>query len=334
MPAARRETILYLSTNDGSDTRIVKQVETLSSRYSVVFLGVGRESSAFIEKDCDDVILVRGIRNRPFTIFRQWGALVRVLAGQRIYSIHVVNEQLLVLVYPLLLFHHVVLDVFDSIFLRWNKGGDRWGWVKRIVYWPANRIIVTDENRLQLLPRFAQERASIVENFPPRYAGPTTRRDARQLTLLFAGTLAMPRGGTFVEEVLNADPNANAIMAGWLYDDGVKSLAQHPRASYRGVLPQEDVLTIAATEADYIVCLYPLTNDNNVNASPNKIWDAVQTKTPVIINTGVKVSRLVSDLNIGVVVDQGSQSILDILDILKRSQGEFEFDDQLASTHS
>jgi len=92
------------------------------------------------------------------------------------------------------------------------------------------------------------------------------------------------------------------IMMGWFSDDGAKELAKHERVDYRGVVPQQQALEVAATEADYILCVYEPINLNNINASPNKIYDAIQASTPLIINAEVKVSSLVSDLNIGIVM--------------------------------
>ena len=92
-------------------------------------------------------------------------------------------------------------------------------------------------------------------------------------------------------------------MLGWFADEASKSLREHPRAEYLGVIPQEEALKIAASQADYILCLYePRNNLNAINASPNKIFDGIQTKTPIVINREVSVASLVDDLNIGVVL--------------------------------
>ena len=48
--------------------------------------------------------------------------------------------------WPFLFFYHVVLDVFDSIFLRINIHKNKWSTFKKLVYAPCNQIIVTDES--------------------------------------------------------------------------------------------------------------------------------------------------------------------------------------------
>ena len=51
------------------------------------------------------------------------------------------------------------------------------------------------------------------------------------------------------------------------------------------------------------MCSYEPSNQNNINASPNKIYDAIQTNTPIIINNEVKVAAFVKRKNIGVILD-------------------------------
>ena len=94
----------------------------------------------------------------------------------------------------------------------------------------------------------------------------------------------------------------NIIMLGWFADDECRKLAEHPRVDYRGVIPQAEALEIAATEADYILCLYEPLNQNMINASPNKIYDGIQTETPLLINKEVKAASLVEKLNIGITI--------------------------------
>ena len=325
LAAETPQTVLYVSSNDGSDTRIYKEVRTLSREFDVIFLGVGNSEHAFIRPLCKEFHVIRGRRNWPLTVLRQVARFLHLRWIHDVHSVHVVNEQLMIFFYPFLFSTNTVLDLFDSIFLRWNLSGERVRFLKRVVYWPADRVIVTDENRRRLLPAFLHSRSEIIENFPLQYDGPFVEQRSGPLTLLFAGTLAMQRGGEFVQRLLDADDELRVIMAGWLHDNGVRRLATHDRVDYRGIIPQGDVLRISATEADYIVCIYPPTNENNINASPNKIWDAVQTGTPVIVNEEVKVSTLVRDLRCGIVVPS-TQDSLGVLGQLHNQRGQMRLD--------
>ncbi len=91
-------------------------------------------------------------------------------------------------------------------------------------------------------------------------------------------------------------------MAGWLADTTSRELCVHPRVEWCGVLPQAEATDMAAWRADYILCVYAPLNANNVNASPNKIYDAIQIKTPVIVNAEIKVSEFVAQNRLGYVM--------------------------------
>ncbi len=63
-------------------------------------------------------------------------------------------------------------------------------------------------------------------------------------------------------------------------------------------------MEIAQQKADYILCVYAPINQNNINASPNKVYDAIQTKTPLIINAEVKVSEWVKNNGLGFILEK------------------------------
>ena len=53
--------LLYLCINDGSDTRINKEIKTLSTSFDIVYLGIGRDDSkAFAKSYCRSFHLVKG----------------------------------------------------------------------------------------------------------------------------------------------------------------------------------------------------------------------------------------------------------------------------------
>lgn len=332
-----KKEILYLSTNDGTDTRINKEVRVFAQDYSVLFLGVSQEDNApFALSHCTQVILIKGKRNHPWTFIRQIWVFLHLMLTKRIYSVHVVNEQLMIFFWPFLFFKHTVLDVFDSIFLKWAIPKDKWVFLKRLVYAPCNRVIVTDENRRNLMPNFLQPRLLVLPNYPAQYKGPVTSSNSQdQLTVLFFGWLGMQRGGSIAKGLLEADERVRLIMLGWFSDEACKALTKHPRVDYRGVIPQQQALEIAATEADYILCLYEPLNLNTINASPNKIYDGIQTQTPLLINREVKVASMVENLNIGLVIPSYyPNDFAALAQLMMDNKGSFSFSPSLQNTYT
>jgi len=69
-------------------------------------------------------------------------------------------------VFPIYFKKKVVLDIFDSFFLKIDKPGDKLLWLKKIIYNKAYKIIVTDQNRQLLMPHFSNKKVFVVENYP------------------------------------------------------------------------------------------------------------------------------------------------------------------------
>src|SRR5690606_29053828 len=102
-------------------------------------------------------VTINGSARNIWSSLRFFAELWRLIRAYPGASVHVVNEPMLLLGYPLLIRRHVVLDLFDSIFLKRNAAGESAVLAKRLVYGPASRLIVTDNHRLNLLPRFARK---------------------------------------------------------------------------------------------------------------------------------------------------------------------------------
>ncbi|MBC8046658.1 MAG: hypothetical protein H7Y00_07670 [Fimbriimonadaceae bacterium] len=328
-----RKRILYISTNDGSDVRVYKEVKSLSVHYDVIYSGVGKMSDTNFAKNHSAMFhLINGKRNTVPTLARHFFFVFFILLTKRIHSIHVLNEQLMIFFYPLLFFKHTVLDLFDSIFLLKNKGGNKLRWLKWVIYLPVNKIIVTDESRKNLLPVFFQKKTIILENYPYRYNGPWNKRpNGHDLTIFFNGAIAVNRGLYVLQELLLFE-KIKIIMAGWAHDEMAKNLVINERVDFRGVLTQSEIQKIAANEADYILCMYAPVNENNINASPNKIYDSIQVRTPVIINAEVKASRFVKNEKLGFVLEAYHlQDINKVVEMLKELKGKFLFPESLVN---
>jgi hypothetical protein len=342
MKAAGEEnhkTILFISSNDGSDMRINKEIRSLNSAgFAVVFVGV--ESSAencFVKLFCKEVFLVKGPRNSPSSLLRMLLTVIQILLTRRISSIHIINEQLMIFFYPLLFFKHTVLDIFDSVFLKMNRPGDSLKLLKWLVYLPVNRILVTDERRLGLMPRFALNRCRVLPNYPSMRSAVPRQIRTRKLCILYNGWMGRNRGTEIIEGLIQTGLPVNIIMAGWFSDAYTQTLvSKYPESiDFRGVVKQETALNWSENEADYILCVYAPINENNINASPNKIYDAIHTGTPVIVNREVRISGFAEEHKIGFILPQ-----YDCLDYsalfhqLIERRNSFHWSDELKTAYS
>ena len=326
--------LLYICLNDGSDTRINKEVTTLATEFDVHYVGIGRGTDrSFAAGQCRTFTLVRGHHKQPLTFLRFWLRVAGRLLGRRYASVHVINEQLVLLFYPLLypVRRRVVLDVFDSIFLRVRR---QLSWLQRLAYGLPRVLIVTDANRHGLLPARYRPKAVVVENYPYKFSQPVPKPGrAGELTIFYNGSMSLSRGTALLQGLLETHPGVRVKMAGWVYDEPTRQLSGHPGVEFLGVITQQESMRVAAG-CDYILSLYEPINENNINASPNKIYDAIQAGTPVVINREVKIARWVEENRLGYVMDSFYAPAAGLAPELLRRKSEFAFPEPLRNTYT
>jgi hypothetical protein len=325
---AGKKRLLYVSTNDGSDTRINKEIKTLSEHFEIDFIGIGSPEKAFVKKYCKEFHLIQGSRKSLLSWLKIM-ILVNRLSFRRSYdSMHLINEQLLVLLYPLCFIQYNVVDLFDSFFLKTAHRGLHVELIRWILFLPVNKIIVTDDNRKLLMPLYLQKKVTVVENFPNAVSFVKETQTGKTI-IFYTGWMGIRRGTELMQKLVDTYEDIELWMAGWFADDATERLAQNKKVKYWGVLPQIETMRIAA-QADYILCLYAPIHDNNINASPNKIYDAIQVKTPVIINQEIMVSGFVKEHNLGIVIPEfDCKNLMAFHDELVSKKGQFNFSESI-----
>jgi hypothetical protein len=330
--------LIYLCGNDGTDTRVSKEIKSLSKKYSILFIGVKSEKP-FRHSKIDHKLFL-GSHKNFITILLMNLYLLRILfSKQKFDRLHIINEQLYVFFMPILLFFniHITLDVFDSFFLKHNIDKNKYILLKRLIYGSVDRVIVTDENRFNLLPDFVKPKSIIIPNVPFRsnlYSNPKPKR-ANKLVIAYFGTLKRDRGSEFIESLLFMKFDITILMAGWIADSFTENLiVKYPDSiKYFGVITQENANKLIYEKSDYLLCIYPANNINNIFASPNKIYDAMHTKTPVIMNSEIMTSKFVEENNLGLIIDSMNSDPAQIYNELNHNRGKYNLTNEMASSH-
>jgi glycosyltransferase involved in cell wall biosynthesis len=323
-----RPALLYISVNDGTDTRIFKEIKSLSKDFDITFIGVITPTStpSMLPVGCH-TIFIHGLRRSPLTIAKLFFQ-VAYLKPWSFKSIHVINENLALILYPLLLIsRHWVLDVFDSFFLKsTSRMVNMFKLVlQRIIYGSASAILVTDDARLNLLPAWSRSKARVLPNYPltDKQAITWKAEPVGPLKIFFSGSIGVDRGLPFLLNLIKHDPQLQVHIAGWLYDQAGKELCKHPQVTYHGIIHQSAAAQIAK-QCDYILCLYEPNIVNNIYASPNKIYDGIQAGVPVIISQEVLVSAFVRTERLGYVLESYNPAdVAIILEELKAQRGQY-----------
>ena len=320
--------LLFISVNNGTDTRIFKEIKSLSGQFQITFIGIQAPNSTadMLPPSCQK-FFIKGLRRSPLTIAKLFFQVAR-LRPWRFNSVHVINENLALVLFPLLMVsRHWVLDIFDSFFLKSPSFITTIfkAILQRIIYSSASVILVTDEARLNLLPVWSRVKTRVLPNYPlsdSTNIGPRSVRDG-PLTIFFSGSISQNRGIPFLVNLLKHDSQVFIHVAGWLYDQPSEEFIRHPQVKYHGIIHQTAAAQIAK-QCDYILCLYEPNVTNNIYASPNKIYDGIQAGVPVIINQEVLVSAFVRDEKLGVVLDSyNPANISSIFEELKAQRNQF-----------
>jgi hypothetical protein len=317
--------------------RINKEVISLSKCSNVIFIGNGSTDSCFLSNKNVEIFLFKERRNSFLSFLKQYILLIKLFCSKRIHSLHIINENLLFVFFPFTIFKRTVLDIFDSIFLKANRPGEKLALIKQIVYSTSNIILVTDVHRMKLMPERIRYKCRILPNYPIiEKEVISVKQKNESLVIIYYGWMGLNRGTEIIEGLINTGNPIKIIMAGWFSDNYTRDLPhKYSQIDFRGVVPQKTAMKWAEEEADYILCVYSPINTNNIYASPNKIYDAIHTNTPVLINKEVKVSELVTELGIGLVIN--SYQVLDYSELysqLKYAKGIFSWSFELAKEFS
>jgi len=323
-----RPNLLFISVNDGSDTSIFKEIKSLSQTFEITFIGIQTPTStpSMLPEGCR-TIFIHGLRRSPLTIAKLFFQVAR-LCPWRFTSVHLINENLALVLLPLLILtRHWVLDIFDSFFLKSTSRlmSTFKTLLQRVIYGSASIILVTDEARLYLLPEWSRAKTQVLPNYPLTDVSNMGLRAVREgpLTIFFSGSIGRDRGIPFLINLIKQDAQLVVHAAGWLYDQEGEEFTRHPQVKYHGVIHQTAAAQIAK-QCDYILCLYEPNIVNNIYASPNKIYDGIQAGVPVIINKEILVSSFVRKEKLGVILDSYSPSyVAPILEELKARRNDF-----------
>jgi len=316
--------IAYVSLGSEHDVRFHKVAGTLARlRHEVVFVGVNRDPSTELPSPPVTVrttVLSRKLPNGSGLLVHLPAIaahLVGSVAREKPDAVYCVNEEVAVLMAGFARLARremtIVCDIYDSLALR--TSGTTVNPVARLISALADRwadtLIVTDENRRSLLSPRWQPKTVVLPNYPV-YAshGLPESRPTGPVKVLVAGALAPSRGLAQLLAACDNVPGAEIWCAGQATSTYVRNVfLRQPRVRYRGILPHTAVIELAL-ECDALFAFYAPTNLNNVNASPNKVFDALLAGRPVIVNAEVKIADFVLEHRCGLVCGYDDRAAL------------------------
>ncbi len=323
--------LLYCHVNNGSDVRVIKVMRTLKKHDKTVhFFGLSVGGFAD-EKEEFTILEAKYSKKRPskLDLIRYIAHLYFFIIKKRPKKVVVVNEYLAVVLLPLFKLMNIkyTVDVYDSLYERFlNKGWKHYiaKLVCKISYSFSENIIVTDLNRKdRLFESFSKfnGKVNVVENFPMKMeidekllsekvkALKVSLEKSSKRSIFVAGSLSKGRGIISLLEACSSIDNVRIIAAGWVYDDTAELFVENDLVEYIGVITDQEYLYLAST-VDFIYMYYEPCNQNNINASPNKVYDAILSKTKLLANSELTISQWIQDSSIGLIAKYGDKEQL------------------------
>lgn len=169
-------------------------------------------------------------------------------------------------------------------------------------------LFLVDESRFQQVKEAKIKKVVYIYNSPPDYLVkmPKVISNTGQITLFYAGVIHPSRGLEYMIDAVGELSNVCLILAG----DGRGSDALKRRIKnksniqYIGYLSYESVME-KSLESDILFAFYDVRLPSNKYASPNKLFEAMMCRKPIIVNDGNTMADKVRKINCGLVVPYG-----------------------------
>jgi glycosyltransferase involved in cell wall biosynthesis len=319
--------VCIIHQNDGTDVRIGKLCRTLSRKYSIIYIGWDRNvssNSPNLGGASSFVLKKRGgfgkkdILSRLY--FLAWANFQVIKLKPKI--IISINEDVSFSLLPAcyLVGSKLLVDIHDPISDRLRGAFSKFlaKIVQNIARKKADKIFVTDQNRYDKLESAYHGKAVIINNFPnkPEFSeniilnSPSAGND---IVISVIGTIHRDRGIDILSQAIRGLNFVKIICAGWCNDQSSKNFIKQESVDYLGVLDQQDSMR-AILKSDLVFCYYSPETINNINASPNKIYEALALGRKVLINSETIVSQWVAETNLGYIIPYYDiQKLRDIL---------------------
>lgn len=303
-----------------TDSRLIKEIHALSTRYQVIVLGWDREGVHSRYDTIDSCALVKRLRLRApygkFSIIMYyplfWIWVVVNLAVYRPDVVHACDLDALIpaRIFGFLVGSRIVFDNFDKFAMAFIPTSNQViyrfvDWLEDLLVHKSNLLIVVSPDRLRTFRWIPENRVQVM-NCPEDVrthklqAFLSEPECARDFVLVYAGVISNDRGLILIEKAIRNIEGVRLLVAGrQVHQRVLDQLIRNPKIQYLGLLTPDKAIELEA-QADAIPLLYDPAVPINRVASPNKLFEAMMLGVPVISNV---CKSIVEDVGCGVIVD-------------------------------
>jgi len=314
----------------------MKEARTLSQKYEVLILGWDREKVySRSERIKGNILLKRCPLKAPYGSFTIllfypifWVWVITNLLLLKPDAVHACDLDALIpaKIYSILKRTRIVYDNFDKFAMAFIPPQKRIvnglaDWLEDVLAYKSDLLILVSSNRLSTF-RWVPKNTIFVLNCPEDYQYGTSRKTINEsekhddFVLVYAGVISDDRGLLLLEKAITNIDEIQFLVAGRPVSNKVlNQLLLNPKVEYLGVLSPDKAIELEA-KADAIPLLYDPQIPINKVASPNKLFEAMMLRKPVISNI---CTEIVSQVKCGLIVEYDYESVEKALLMLVQS---------------
>lgn len=324
------------------DVRVQKIIKALSKkRYEIAVLGWDRENEFRKSEKVYLNVFIRRLKLRaPYghvllimymPIFWLWSTINLILIKPKM--IHACDLDCLIssIIYKYFFNKKtkIIFDNFERYALAFIKPKNVLSkTLFRVVYLLENilalksdALIVVSKKRLLTFKNFMPKYTTVIMNTPEDMLNRILvskrmriRKNSGEFLIVYAGSISKSNGILLLIDAIKEIENAKLILMGRNFDIPLNALIKKPRIHYLSLVPHITALTMVS-QADVVPILYDPEILISQYANPNKLFEAMMLKKPVITNV---CEDIVKEKKCGIIVNYSMESIKNALLFLKK----------------
>lgn len=340
-----KEGIIFIrSTSIISDSRVLKEADTaLKCGFRVLILGWNREKRKI---DTPNLKLNNGIaelklfnvkcgygdgfKSLPKLIIFQFWILYSLFIKRKQYSImhscdfdcvipcflvkKMFNKKLIYDIFDYYIHSRYIPDKIQNIVERIDIG----------IINSSDAIIICIEERYKQIEKSSPKRVEVIHNSPNykfiKSSIKLCKSSNEKLKIVYIGILQKNRLLIEISELIGNYTNIELHIGGFGYfENYFKALSEKSdNIYYYGQLNYSDVLQLES-ECDILFATYNPQIMNHRFSAPNKLYEAMALKKPVIVCTNTGVDELINRYNMGLSIDYKAEEFFRIILILQEN---------------
>ena len=324
--------ILVIRSNNGKcDSRVTKEIYSLSQKHKVVYLGWERSATGGMTKSshrvcgkniCDIYIHIKaqiggGITKNFFPLIRFWISEYRYVCknSNKFDVIHACDFDT---AFPLLFIRKpvkIVYDIFDY-YADSRKSPAIIDKMIRIfegkIIQKSDATIICSEARRQQISPAIPKRLIVIHNSPNntcKNEDVKVRASSDIYKIVYVGLLDETRCLSKIAKVISERDDVELHIGGLgPLEEHLKEMSsKHKNIIFYGSMEYKKVLELES-RCDIMFATYDPSIPNHKYAAPNKFYEALMLKKPLIMIKNTGMDQYVTQFDLGVVIDGNKSS--------------------------